>query len=123
MTDQDKMSFKPCPFCGSEPIFTGSKDRLEGIVECSDISCPNESGYDVDLWQNRAELSRRAPSAEDKLRDAVVEAAIAVKHSKAGVIPDYANPELMDEWAIGIKRIVELCAAVDDLAALREGKP
>lgn len=67
----------------------------------------------------RSELVGKLEAAKSRLAKLmpVVEAARAVKESGAGALPDYANQKSMDKWAIGIKRIVELCATVDALAA------
>lgn len=60
--------------------------------------------------------------SELKLRQDVVEAAIRVRESGAGELPDYANQKSMDRWALGIKTLVELCDAVDRLRRAEDGE-
>lgn len=99
---------------------------LAELVAVKDASLKRLKGFLNDLgqddgfaWDDESELalSKTSPAVEvAKARLRVVEAANLVKESGAGSLPDYANQKSMDKWAVGIKRIVELCTAVDALA-------
>lgn len=123
-------ALKPCPFCGQKAlVFRRPKWRNNPImflVQCDRVgptdetSIPCASGRPFNTKEEAVTAWNTRPS--DKLRQDVVEAAIRVRESGAGELPDYANQKSMDRWARGIKTLVELCDAVDRLRHAEDGE-
>ena len=75
MTDQDKMSEggKPCPFCGGPAETRNFHINGNTQSRCARILCVgNIGGWNyTELWNARAELSRRAPVLSEEEKEAI----------------------------------------------------